>query len=111
MGGPDQMPVSGMMWARLRVLTSGLRTSYQPWIGIEPSHASLVLWVSRRGSKPMFWQVLKTSRAASLTSTRLSAGGQDFPVPQQKEAPPPLASGEWASGRARHTVRMLVLAA
>ena len=49
MASPGQMPVSGMMSARFRVLTSGLRTSYQPCSGIEPSQASTLLMLSRRG--------------------------------------------------------------
>src|SRR5216684_3525968 len=73
MASPGQMLVSGMMSARLRVLTSGFRMSYQPWIGIEPSQASTLLIVSMRGSKPMFWQTLKMSRGASSASAAATA--------------------------------------
>ena len=67
------MLVRGRMSARFCVLTRGRRTSYQPCPGSDPSHASTALIVSIRGSKPMFWQTLKTSWAFSSATLARSS--------------------------------------
>ena len=103
------MLVSGMMSARLRVLTSGLRTSYQPWIGIEPSQASTQLMVSMRGSKPMFWQTLKISRAASSASAAVSAVMTILGGGVAEADLAAFGLGDGVVGVGRHPERVLIL--